>query len=55
MYPFHAIISTFYPFSIKQSNKIVHYAALIGHENKECLRSHDIDGRGEAETVKHSI
>ena len=27
----------------------------LGHENKECLRSHDIDGRGEAEAVKHAI
>ena len=30
-------------------------AERVGHENKECLRSHVIYGRGEAEAVKHAI
>ena len=25
---------------------------VLGHENRECLRLHDIDGRGESEPVK---
>ena len=31
------------------------YITALGHENIECLRSHDIDGRGRAEAVKHAI
>ena len=27
----------------------------LGHVNKECLRLQVIDGRGEAEAVKHAI
>ena len=31
------------------------YITALAHESKECLRSHDVDGRGEAEAVKHAI
>ena len=31
------------------------YITGLGHENEECLRSHVIDGQGEAEAVKHTI
>ena len=34
-------------------NAIIVNYDTIGHENKECLRSHDIDSRGEVEAVKH--
>ena len=31
------------------------YITALGHENKEYLRSHDVDGQGEFEAVKHGI
>ena len=40
-------------FWVNQSTNKVLTTTELSHENKECLRSHDVDGRGEAEAVKH--